>query len=87
MATYRVEWKSSAIREIRRLDRQAIPRVIDAIDSLSSDPLPRGSRKLHAGERTYRIRVGDYRVVYEILEGESVVEIIRVRHRSEAYQT
>lgn len=87
MATCRIEWRTSAVRELRKLDRQVVPQIIHAIGALALDPLPRRCRKLRSGERTYRIRVGDYRVVYEFFEKESIVEISRVRHRRESYRT
>jgi len=86
MASYRIEWKSSAFHELKRLGRQIVPRIVEAVDSLSNDPFPSGARKLHGVEHTYRLRVGDYRVVYEALGNERLVTIIRVRHRREAYE-
>ena len=86
MGAYRIEWKSSALRELKRLDRQVIPRIVAAVETLVSDPFPRGSKKLYSGERTYRMRVGDYRVVYEVFADHLVIEIVRVRHRKDAYR-
>jgi len=86
MGTYRIEWKKSALRELKRIDRQVIPRIVAAVDSLSSDPLSSGIRKLYGSQRTYRLRVGDYRVVYELYESRLIVEIVRVRHRKDAYR-
>ena len=87
MATYRIEWKSSAVRELKQLDRQMIPRVFEAVQDLGSNPFPSGVRKLRGGEHSYRIRVGDYRIIYEVYEKESLVEVSRVRHRREVYRT
>jgi len=87
MATYRIEWKPSAFRELRRLDRQIIPRVIKPIEALAINPFPSGVRKLHGGEMIYRLRVGDYRVVYEVYSDHLLIEIARVRHRRDAYRT
>ena len=84
MATYQVEWKKSAIRELKRLDRTIIPRIIEAVDHLSSEPLPQGVTKLQGSQRTYRIRIGNYRVVYEVYESILIIEVIRVRHRKDA---
>jgi len=86
MGTYQIEWKSSALRELNRLDRQAIPRLIPAVESLSTNPLPSGVRKLQGSRHTYRLRVGDYRIVYELFESRLIVEIVRVRHRKDAYR-
>lgn len=86
MATYSVRWKASAIKELRRLDRQLVRRVVDAVEALASDPFPAGTRKMQDGEYAYRIRVGPYRVVYTVLTEALVVEVIRVRHRRDAYR-
>ncbi len=86
MGVYQIEWKRSAIRELKRLDRQDIPRLVEAIESLSAQPLPAGVCKLQGSRRTYRIRVGDYRVIYEMYECKLVIEVVRVRHRKDAYR-
>jgi len=85
MATFQIEWKNSALRELKRLDRKIIPRVISAVESLSTDPFPSGVRKLQGSDNTYRVRVGQYRIVYEIFQAKIVIVIIRVRHRKDAY--
>ena len=86
MGTYQIEWKSSALKELKRLDRQVVPRIFAAVEDLSSDPFPQGCRKLHGGDRTYRVRVGDYRIIYEVFGDRLVVEIVRVRHRRDVYR-
>lgn len=86
MDDYRIEWKKSALRELKRLDQQAVPRVIAAVESLSTGPTPQGVRKLHGSNRTYRLRIGDYRVIYDLFESRLVIEIVRVRHRKDAYR-
>jgi mRNA interferase RelE/StbE len=59
MGTYRIEWKKPALRELKRLDRQVVPRLITAVESLAVNPLPDGVRKLQGSQRTYRWRGGD----------------------------
>ena len=86
MGTFQIEWKPSALRELKRLDRQSIPRIVTAIETLSSDPFPPGVKKLHGSESTYRIRIGDYRVIYELFTNRLVIEIVRVRHRKDVYR-
>jgi len=86
MGTYQIEWKKSALRELRRLDHEVIPQIVLAVDSLSSQPLPAGVSKLQGSQRTYRIRIGNYRVIYELYESRLVVEVVRVRHRKDAYR-
>ncbi len=86
MASYKIEFKSSALKELERLPRQIIPRVIAAIKGLAEDPYPPGVKKLIGFEQTYRIRVGDYRIMYEIHEDRLIIEIIRVKHRKDIYK-
>ncbi len=61
-------------------------RIVDAVEALASDPFPAATRKMQDGEHAYRIRVGSYRVVYTVLTDVLVVEVIRVRHRRDAYR-
>lgn len=63
-----------------------ISRILAAVAQLKQEPLPRGSEKLTGSDRTYRIRVGDYRVIYELLRSAGLVEIQRVRHRRDVYR-
>jgi mRNA interferase RelE/StbE len=86
MAIYRIEWKSSAIKELKRIDKSKVPRIIIAVESLVANPRPVDVRKLKGSERSFRIRVGDYRIVYEILDDSLVVCIIRIRHRKDVYR-
>ena len=83
---YTVQYAGAARREMRRLSRSQQDRVRAAIDALARVPRPAGCRKLTGFDDLWRIRVGDYRVVYQIEEGHLVVLIIRVRHRCEAYR-
>ncbi len=86
MASYQIEFKSSALKELERLPRQIIPRAIAAIKGLAENPYLSGVKKLVGFEHTYRIRVGDYRIVYEIREDHLVIEIIRLKHRKDIYK-
>jgi mRNA interferase RelE/StbE len=86
MASYRVELTRSAEKDLRRIDRSRVVSLYEAIERLVDDPRPHGSKKLVGADRTYRIRVGDYRIVYEIEDKVLVVLVIRVAHRREAYR-
>ena len=86
MATYQVELRGSADRELSRVGREVVGRLIQAIDSLGEQPRPVGVRKLAGADHTYRIRVGDYRIVYTIDDARKLVIVERVRHRSDAYR-
>jgi mRNA interferase RelE/StbE len=86
MASYRVELTRSAEKDLRRIDRFRVALLYEAIERLGDNPRPHGSKKLVGADRTYRIRVGDYRIVYEIEDAVLVVLVIRVAHRREAYR-
>jgi mRNA interferase RelE/StbE len=86
MASYRVALTSSAERELKRLSRQLIARIISELENLASNPRPSGCKKLRGGDREWRIRIGDYRAVYTVDDARSLVEITRIRHRSEVYE-
>jgi len=75
-----------AERDMRRLDASMFRRVVSEMNGLSANPRPPGCRKLSGPGNDWRIRVGNYRVIYEIDDAEKVVRIMRVRHRSEAYR-
>ena len=84
--TYAVSLRSRAKREIRNLDRQILPRISTAIDSLTDDPRPAGCLKVRTTEGLWRIRVGDWRIGYEIDDEARHVTIITVGHRREFYE-
>lgn len=86
MASYQIEIKPSASKELEKLPRQMVVRVVAAIGELAEDPYPQGVRKLSGFDRTFRIRVGDYRVLYDIYENRLIIEIIRIRHRKDVYR-
>lgn len=85
MGSYSVEWKSSALRELKKLPRDVVPRILSAVEDLASDPYPAGTRKLAGAEHSYRIRIGDYRILYNIWDSRLVIEIIRVGNRRDVY--
>ena len=86
MASFRVEVKPSARKELTRLPDQLIARIVPRLENLASTPRPPGCKKLKGGDNEWRIRVGDYRVVYTIDDAKLLVEVARVRHRSEVYE-
>lgn len=83
---YSLEFTTSALREFKGLDRQIRRRITERINALLDDPFPAGVKKLQAGADHYRIRVGDYRVVYRIDGKRVVIVIVRIGHRREVYR-
>jgi len=82
---YTVALTSSATRELDKLPSQLVSRVFRRLENPATDPRPRGCKKMQGGDREWRIRIGDYRVVYTIDDAKLLVEGTRVRHRSAAY--
>lgn len=86
MTAYRVEFTAAAAKEVRKLDTQIRRRILAGIAELERDPRPHGVRKLSGYENAWRVRVGDYRVLYEIADGRVLVTVFRVAHRREVYE-
>jgi mRNA interferase RelE/StbE len=86
VASYRVEIARSAAKDLREIDRKWIPRIVAAIETLESDPRPAGCKKLVGSDHTYRLRIGDYRVVYDIHDATLIVLVVRIRHRRDVYR-
>lgn len=86
MATYSIIWRNAAAKELRHLDRQDLTRIVEAAGALADDPRPAGCRKLQGSEHVYRIRIGSYRIVYEVDDESNEVIVARVRHRRDAYR-
>ncbi len=86
MASYRLEFTWPAARDLRRLDRLVLARVIAAIEALGAEPRPPHVKKLVGSEHTYRIRVGNYRGVYTIEDRGLLVLVQRIRHRGDVYR-
>jgi mRNA interferase RelE/StbE len=82
---YRLLIKRSAERDLRRLPRPLFQRISRNILALGDDPRPAGARKLKGALEGWRIRVGDYRVIYQIDDGNHRVTVVRVRHRRDVY--
>ncbi|MDJ0315007.1 type II toxin-antitoxin system RelE/ParE family toxin [Arthrobacter sp. H35-D1] len=86
MSSYRIEFTTAAAKELRKLGPGIRRRILSGIAELEQDPRPAGCKKL-AGESTaWRIRVGDYRILYEVVDNPLVVTVIRVAHRREVYK-
>ena len=86
MPLFEIKWKASAKKELKKIDKSEIPKILNEIEKLSQEPYPINHKKLLGTEHIFRIRVGNYRVIYYIENRELIIEIIRVRHRKEAYR-
>ena len=83
---YKVSIKNSALKEIQRIPKDFRLKIIEVIDSLAANPRPSGVKKLENFEDSYRIRVGQFRIVYKIEDRRLIVEVVKVGNRKEVYR-
>jgi len=86
MGSYNIQWKRSAEQDLLNIDRKQISRIIKAIESLITNPFPIQHCKLQGTNKLFRIRVGYYRVIYQVDTNENILTIYYVRHRKDAYR-
>jgi mRNA interferase RelE/StbE len=83
--TYRVSLAPSAARELRKFDPDVRRRIQAALDLLATEPRPPAATRLVGGSGEWRVRTGDYRIVYEINDDQLLVLVLRMAHRREVY--
>ena len=86
MNSYRVALTTSAEKELNWLPTKLITRIVGRLEKLASNPRPPGCKKLVGGDKQWRIRIGDWRVVYEIDDKVKTVDVTRIAHRREVYE-
>ena len=82
---YKVRLIAATKSELESLHNPTLKRIVMALSALSENPRPRGCKKLVGSSTKYRLRVGDYRIIYEIEDSEQTVMVYRIRHRKEVY--
>lgn len=85
MAKYKIEFKASAVRELRAFQRQDLQRLMQVIGALADDPRPPGSKKLCDDEK-YRVRCGNFRILYAVHDDILIIFIVKVAHRKDVYR-
>lgn len=86
MTSYSVEFTTAAARELKKLEPPAArKKILEKIRELKDDPRPAGCRKIVGEKNAWRLRVGDYRVLYEVDDQVVTVTVFRIAHRREAY--
>jgi mRNA interferase RelE/StbE len=84
---YSISIKSSALKELSKLPKATVKKAEKAIDGLAHNPRPDGVKKLKASEEDlYRIRIGDYRIIYSIEDEIKIVDILKIGHRKDIYK-
>lgn len=86
MADYTLTFARSARKELHALDRPVALRILRRIESLAQNPRPDGVVKIEGATDLWRIRIGDWRVIYRTADRQRLVDIVAVRHRREAYR-
>ena len=86
MARYEIEISRTAEKQLRRLPRADQVRVVRTIRVLADDPLPRGARKLSGYDDVFRVRTGQYRILYSVSERKLVIVVLKVGHRRVVYR-
>ena len=84
-ASYRLRIKRSAEKELRRVRKADLHRIVERMERLATEPRPPDCEKLFA-ENVYRVRQGDYRILYSVDDGEGAIEVIKIGHRREVYR-
>ncbi len=84
MARYNIQFKASVRKDLRKIPKKDVLRILDKIESLADNPMPPQSEKL-SGDEKYRIRQGNYRILYQIDDEILMIEVVKVGHRRDVY--
>lgn len=83
---YEIQLTSRAQKSLKKLEKRVLVKIASLIDSLENDPRPNGVKKMKGHDNRYRVREGDYRVVYQIDDGKLLILIIDLGHRKDIYR-
>lgn len=86
MDKYTVKWRKSAVKEIRNLPNDIAKRILLEIETLAENPFSNQSKKLNLLQNHFRLRIGNYRVIYSIYSNILIIEIIKIGHRKDVYR-
>lgn len=85
MGKFTILFARSARKELESLPNEGVHKIFSTIEKLSFNPFPNGCKKLKGEKNLWRIRVGDYRIIYSVYTDTLIIDIIRIRHRKEVY--
>lgn len=86
MASYKLLFKKSVAKDLRSIPNSDVKKILKRIETLSNDPLPVNAEKL-SGQQRYRIRQGNYRILYELNDMVLCVTVVKIGHRRDVYQS
>jgi mRNA interferase RelE/StbE len=87
MGSFKVQFKPAVQKDFRRIPQKTLSRILESIEGLTKIPFPVQAIKLAGSDRLYRIRVGDYRIIYEVETETGEIMVHYVRHRREVYRS
>jgi mRNA interferase RelE/StbE len=85
MAVYKIYFRRSVLKDIEKIQKRELQRIIKRIKTLAHDPRPQGCEKI-SGQERFRIRQGSYRIIYSVQDDELTVWIVKIGHRRDIYQ-
>ena len=85
MARYKLEFATSIRKDLKKIDKKEVRKILTSIEKLAEEPRPTGSKKL-TNEELFRVRIGNYRVIYEIHDNRLVVLVVKIGHRKDIYR-
>ena len=85
MARYKLLFKASVTKDLRHIPKHDVATILRRMEALAKDPRPNGCEKL-SGQERYRVRQGRYRIIYEIIDDQLVVTVVKIGHRREVYK-
>jgi len=86
MVSFKIEYRTSVEKDIQKIPHKLLQKIIERIDHLSNNPYPIGCEKISGKYPYYRIRVNDYRIIYQVIEQKELIIIERIRHRKDVYK-
>ena len=86
MANYKIEITATAEKSLKKIPKKDLEKVVEAIQVLAISPFPSGCRKLKGEEDVYRVRQGNYRIIYEIIDSKLIVLVLKIGHRKDIYK-
>ncbi|WP_372655262.1 type II toxin-antitoxin system RelE/ParE family toxin [Halobacteriovorax sp.] len=86
MANYKIEITSTAEKSLKKIPKKDLKKVVEAIQVLAISPFPSGCRKLKGEEDVYRVRQGNYRIIYEVIDNKLIVLVLKIGHRKDIYK-
>ena len=86
MDSYQIKWSNSAKKELRKIDKKFIPKLIKVVEQLAINPYPQEIKKIVNSDNNYRVRVGEYRIIYQVMSDVLVIYIVKVGNRQSIYK-